>query len=193
MRPTIFTVICVLALPLSAAAQPAAQPRTQTQTNTQSTTRTTTASAPAAPQAPTAPRPQARMLPVNVRLDVTISAMGGTMPPTKKSVSLVTGDGLQGSIRNSASDTRGFPTTPLNIDARPTVLDDGKVRLTLTLTYDTPTSATDSPTAVAAPRAGLNESLQLILESGKPMVVAESPAPIGDFIYTVEVKATILK
>jgi hypothetical protein len=193
-----FAMICAMALPCAAAQQPPQTPqqppRTQTQTTGQSTTRTVTPSAttPPAPPAPPAP-PPVKMLPVNVKIEITITAIGGTVPPTKKTVTLVTGDGLQGSIRNSASDTRGFPTTPFNIDERPTVLPDGKIRLTLTLTYDTPTSTPDSPTAVAAPRAGLNESLQLVLDSGKPIVVAESPAPIGDFIYTVEVKATILK
>jgi hypothetical protein len=39
----------------------------------------------------------------------------------------------------------------------------------------------------------INESLSVILEDGKPMLISQSADPIGDRKVKVEVKATILK
>jgi hypothetical protein len=122
---------------------------------------------------------------VNVRVEVTITEQKGSAPVLKKVVSIVTGDGMSGSIRSSAP-----PQVPLNVDARPTLLADGKIRLIMTVVYEIPNSASE---AQSGRNLSLSENLQLILESGKSIVAAESPDPVGDRQFTVEVKATILK
>jgi len=42
-------------------------------------------------------------------------------------------------------------------------------------------------------KTALHDSVSLILESGKPMIAAQSADPIGDRQVTVEVKATVLR
>jgi hypothetical protein len=159
--------------------------------------RTTAPAAEAPPQAGAAAGPAARRMgqPVNVRVDVTITDQRGSAPPVKKSVSVVVADSMGGRIRSSAEATSGF-SMPLNVDAEPQILSDGKIRLMLNLQYDLASGpgGPEVPTGVGAiRRTTLQENLPLIVESGKSMVVAQSADPIGDRQVTVEVKATILK
>ena len=42
-------------------------------------------------------------------------------------------------------------------------------------------------------KTSIQETLSLILESGKPVVAAQSADPVGDRQVTIEVKATILR
>ena len=87
---------------------------------------------------------------------------------------------------------------PLNIDANPELLADGKIRLGFTVQYDWPApieGGRDLNTATRGTvlKTAMRESVSLILESGKPMVAAQSADPIGDRQVTVEVTATVLK
>jgi hypothetical protein len=131
---------------------------------------------------------------INVKVDVTITDQRGSAVPVKKTVSVVVADSYSGRIRSSADSSGGF-NMPLNVDAEPQILADGKIRLMLNLQYDLPTlSGNETPTRVGEiRRTQLQENLPLILENGKSMVVAQSADPIGDRQVTVEVKATILK
>jgi hypothetical protein len=79
------------------------------------------------------------------------------------------------------------------VDASPTLLADGKIRLAINLQYDWP-----APTEPGGPRGtvtstSLHDQLMLILESGKSIIAAQSADPVGDRQVTVDVKATILK
>src|SRR6267143_4348500 len=89
--------------------------------------------APAAAQAP-APAPRREGQPINVKVDVTITDQRGGAAPIKRSVSVVVGDGFTGLIR-SQSEVFGVGSVPLNIDAEPTLLSDGKVRVRFNLLY----------------------------------------------------------
>lgn len=159
------------------------------------TPRPRTAAAPEATPPAAAPRARREGQPINVRVDVTITDQRGSAAPVKKTVSVVVADSMGGRIRSSAESTGGF-NMPLNIDAEPQILADGKIRLMLNLQYDLPSGAPggEPPAAVGAiRRTQLQENLPLILENGKSMAVAQSADPIGDRQVTVEVKATILK
>ena len=82
----------------------------------------------------------------------------------------------------------------LNVDATPTLLSDGRIKLQLTLSYDWP-GPSDAPTG-GGPRVTtmtLQDSVSLILTDGKSMIAAQSADPVGDRQVTVEVKATIMK
>jgi len=133
----------------------------------------------------------------NVQVELTLTDQAGNATPDKKIVSMVVSSGSWGKIRSAGS---FFPVgTPpvgvdLNVDARPFVSVDGPIQLELTLNYSPPGSAAaiggrDSATA----RTGINQSLTVVLQNGKPLIVSQSADPVSDRKVFVEVKATILK
>jgi hypothetical protein len=145
---------------------------------------------PPAPPAPPLPAPVRKEgQPINIRVETTISETGGNAPPVKKSVIAVAGDGYDASVREIANAQNTGGPTSLNVDASPTILSNGKIRVRVTLQY----SAGQSQPAEARIRTDLRQTLILILESGKPQVVSEASDPLSDRRVTVEVTATILK
>jgi hypothetical protein len=141
---------------------------------------------PAPPQPPAAPLPAAKPTPVaapspprggqpiNIKIELTISESGGDIPPSKKTVSAVIGDGFNGFVRtNHFAGLQG--NVPLNVDAFPVILPNGKIRLTCTLQYNTgsaatPTSGTrdiGSSVGPPPPRTTIQENIVMILESGR--------------------------
>jgi hypothetical protein len=137
--------------------------------------------------------------PINVKIDVTITDQQGSSTPIRKVLSVVVGDGFNGSVR-STSFFNNLPGSngqvPLNMDVYPTLLSDGKVRVDLRLQYDLPSSAAlrnAGGEERQLTRTSLNESVVLVLENGKPMVAAQSAEPVSDRQVTLEVKATILR
>jgi hypothetical protein len=149
----------------------------------------------APPPPPAAPTPDGRLPRVgpNVRVDVTLSDMGGAgAAPTTKAVTITTNDNSWGKLR-AAVTSRAYGVAPLNIDALPIVLSDGRVRLSLTIEYNQGRNPdvegnTDRITGVA-----INQSTTIVLESGKSQQISQSADPIGDRKVSLEVKATILK
>lgn len=127
----------------------------------------------------------------NLQIEITISDQLGGEAPQKKVVSMLVADQTMGRIRASASAQRekvGFVGTGLNVDARPVMLEGDRILLELTVEY-TPyreSQVTQSPTV-------LNESLSVILQSGKPMVVSQAADPVTDRRMTLEVRATVAK
>jgi hypothetical protein len=195
--------LALAALPIMAAlaqppATPPAAPRTPappTAPRTPAPSTAPAAPAPPSPDALAAPRRQGQ--PVNVRLDVTITDQGRAGAPSlKKTVSIVTGDGMGGRIRSSANYS-AIGVVPLNVDAEPELLADGKIRVRVNLQYDLPGSVAGQSAEVSG--AGslrvtqIQETLSLILDNGKPLVAAQSADPVGDRQVTIEIKATVLK
>lgn len=124
----------------------------------------------------------------NVQVELTLTDQNATGTPTKKTVSMVVSSGNWGKIRSSA-DPRAAQVVGLNVDARPFVSTDGLVQLELTLYYyppRVPGQELDRPTE-------LNQSLTVVLQSGKPMLISQSADPGTDRKVTVEAKATVLK
>lgn len=168
--------------------------------------------APAPPQPPTAPKPpdppapppappRREGQPVNVKVELTIVDQQGSGTPTKKTVSVVVADNMTGFIRSTTNYTAPsgrVEAVPLNVDADPQILGDGKIRLRLGVQYDLP-HALAAPPESAERTAGrtfatqLRENLAIIVESGKSIVAAQSADPVGDRQVTLEVKATILR
>ena len=91
--------------------------------------------APAPPPPPPVP-PEPRLVgqSVNIRVDVTITDQRGGAPPLKKTVSVVTADGMGGRIRSQANYAE-IGNVPLNVDAEPFILPDGKIRVRVNLQY----------------------------------------------------------
>ena len=160
---------------------------------------------PGATPAPTPPAPAAETRvnvregqPINIKVDLTITDQRGGNPIFKKTVTVVTADGMGGFIRSTAR-YREIGDVPLNVDTQPRLLPDGKIRVSVNLQYDLPASVDPSDIKNEERRAGpltktsIHENLSLVLESGKPIVAAQSADPVGDRQVTIEVKATILR
>jgi hypothetical protein len=152
-----------------------------------------------APVARPAVAPAARRegQPVNLKIDFTITDQRGGAPAIKRTLTMIVADERTGSIRSQSS-VYQVGDVPLNIDASPSLLTDGKIRLGFNLQYDWPAplegAATSPPTSLARGaviKTALHDSVTLILESGKPVIAAQSADPIGDRQVTVEVKATV--
>jgi hypothetical protein len=158
----------------------------------------------AAPPAAAVPRREGQ--PVNIKIDFTITDQRSSAAAIKRTLTLIVADERTGSIR-SQSNVFQVGDVPLNVDASPSLLTDGKIRLGFNLQYDWPAPLeglaagqdSSNPRAERPPARGtviktaLHDSVMLILESGKPMVAAQSADPIGDRQVTVEVKATVLR
>ena len=90
--------------------------------------------------------------------------------------------------------TDSFTRVPLNMDARGRIRDDNRVQAQVTLDYNRGSvEFGESGTQRVARDSGIRQSVSVILENGKPLVVAQSADPEGDRRVTLELKATILK
>jgi hypothetical protein len=117
---------------------------------------------------------------VNVRYEIRIREEGGPQPITK-TVSMT------GTLHEvSLVRANQGQANPLNVDANPTNIRDGRVLTKLGIEY-TP----QTPTQMS--KLSVRQNISVWLESGKPMVISQSADPLSDRRLTVEVTATILK
>jgi hypothetical protein len=143
------------------------------------------------PVATAAPVPEG--LPINVRIELTITDQAGPGEAGKRTVSMIVADRKNGSIRSQGQVTppgNRFVVT-LNVDATPRIVKDGLIRLDLGLEY-VPKPGTDNVNTGEG-RAQLNERLSLMVESGKPMLISQASDPTSDRRIAVELTVTILK
>ena len=153
----------------------------------------------AAPAPAKAP-PAEVALPVNIKIEVSITDQVGTGPAAKKVVSMIAGDRQNTSIRSSASvpvkvvtGSFTYRNVTINVDARAAVVykEPNKSLVTFGLEYfPRPAGGQEE---MEPGMASINERLGLIFESGKPVVVSQAADPASDRKITVEVTATILK
>jgi hypothetical protein len=157
--------------------------------------------APPPPPGPPTPDGRARKVGPNVRVEVTFTEQRSDAPAQPKTVSVTTGDGHWGRVRAQAHSSI-FGATPLNVDVRPEVQPDGRVVVALTLEYGDkrvvePSPQASGPVMVGQPKqvtdVNMNQSVTVVLDSGKPLVITQAADPTGDRKVTVEVKATILR
>ena len=144
--------------------------------------------APQEPPAPSAPVPvrKSRGRDVNVQIELTISDQAGSSAPEKKVVSLLAADQTMGRVRANAHARQkdiGMVGTVLNVDAYPTVLEGDRILLQVTLEYAPLREQSQQPPTT------LNESINVILQNGKPLVISQAADPVSDRKMTVEVKA----
>jgi hypothetical protein len=118
---------------------------------------------------------------VNIRIELTIVDQRGDTTTPPKTVTMLVEDRQNARIRSS----RGNAT--LNVDGRPEILREGKIRVMLSLEY----SPQDGPDR-ASPMP-IQESVTALLEDGKSLVVSQSADPSGDRKVRLELKATIVK
>ena len=194
MRKHVVLVAVFMLIAAHALAQtPAATPKTP-QTPQEVQTPQTPQAPPLPPPAPAPPAPRREGQPINIRVETTITETGGNAPPLKKTVTAVAGDGFDASVREIATVSPAPPAPPtgptsLNVDASPTILSNGKIRVRVTLQYSAGQAQPSEPRA----RTDIRQTLVLNLENGKPMMISEASDPISDRRVTVEVTATILR
>src|SRR6476660_10552974 len=128
----------------------------------------------------------------NVRVEFTITDQQTGVPTTSKTVMLTTSNRQWGRIRTQIT-SRIYGGAPLNVDARPTVTQDGRISLELTIEYSQGRNSEVEANSDKIVQVSINESLTALLENGKPLLVTQSADPISDRKVTVEVKATIVR
>lgn len=117
----------------------------------------------------------------NIRIELTIVDQRSDASGTPKIVTMLVEDRQSGRIRT------GRGNTNLNVDGRPEILREGRIRVVLSLEYapqDGPDRAAPTP---------IQESITALLEDGKPLVLSQSADPSGDRKVRLEVKATIVR
>ena len=197
----------VIAAPASAgqSAQPAPtiQMPAQTTPPPSRATQTVPSEASLPPRAPALPTVTA-----NVKLDLTITdTYTGT--PVKKTVSMLILNGSNGMIRTANRLANGSQVG-LNVDAAAMIHQGGLITIRLTFEY-TPaqgggpsvstreqietarTQLAEKGLSLTFQPAELHESISVVLQDGKPLLVSQSADPTTDRKVTVEVMATILK
>jgi hypothetical protein len=117
----------------------------------------------------------------NIRIEITITDQRSDAQTPPKTVMLLVEDSQSGRLRTG----RGSAT--LNVDVRPQILREGRVRLLLSLEF-TAQEAADRP---AQPT--IQESLVALVDDGKSLVVSQSADPASDRKVRLEVKATIVR
>lgn len=151
---------------------------------------------------PQAVEPTPRWAPAqNVQLDVKITFEGNPSGPVSKSMRLVAGDrqtalgrsGVEVPVQTSVVvPNPSYRSVGLNVDARPQLQPDGKISLMLKLNFSSilrRESGESGPPSFSSSSTELN----LVLDSGRPLVISQtSDGEVGRG-YSVEVKATILK
>jgi hypothetical protein len=132
-------------------------------------------------------RPRREFQPINVKVDLTLTDQRGGSPAIKRTVTVLAADGYTGSIRTQSQVIQVGPV-PLNVDASPTLLADGKIRLAINLQYDWP-----APTETGSARGTVvSTSLTITDDSRKRQADDRGNAdPVSERQVTVEVKAIL--
>ena len=116
----------------------------------------------------------------NIRVELTITDQRTDVQTPPKTVTLLVEDRQNGRIRT------GRNSIALNVDARPEIIRDNRIRLMLSLEYTPQDTDRTSPMAIS-------ETVAALLEDGKPLIVSQSADPSSDRKVRVEVKATIVR
>jgi hypothetical protein len=173
--------------PAPATTRPAPAPQAESPARTQ----------PAPPREQPARPPEPTGQHLNIKLEVTITDQAGPGEPTRKVVSMFVADRAVGSVRsNGFQSTAGMGTQPvsINVDATPTILRDGSIRLQFGLEYQPrPPLEPQQTTAPLGRLSQLNERLTVILQENKPMLISQAADPGSDRKITVELRASIVK
>ena len=135
---------------------------------------------------------------MNVRLELTITDQRGTTPAISKTVTMTLADRHHGRIRTQGDvrTPQGFRPVLLNVDGNATIIQGGRARVMLTIEYrpmDRPLALGTEAENDGSTTPNINESLTVILDDGKPMVVSQSADPSTDRKVKVEAKITLLK
>ena len=146
-----------------------------------------------APPADQGRRPGPTGQPINIKLELTITDQSGPGAAGKRTVSMILADGHHGSIRSTGRVVVAGDSYPvgLNLDAQPSIRNDNKIQLSLTLEYQPKPENENARTGEG--RSALTERLTLMVESGKPIVISQAADPTSDRRISAELTATIVR
>jgi hypothetical protein len=182
IAPTPLPPVDVDVVVATAAQTPAPAQAPVPQPGAKTTQTTPTPQAPVTQVVPGPPK-KIRGRDVNVQIELTITEHQGGAAGEKRVVSMIVADAAFGRIRSTASQD-----VKLNIDATPTMLDNDRIALELTIEYIPIT-----PEGAARRPAGLLEMLTVILQNGKPLQISQAADPTIDRRITAEVRASVMK
>jgi hypothetical protein len=182
IAPTPLPPVDVDVVVATAAQTPAPAQAPVPQPGAKTTQTTPTPQAPVTQVVPGPPK-KVRGRDVNVQIELTITEHQGGAAGEKRVVSMIVADAAFGRIRSTASQD-----VKLNIDATPTMLDNDRIALELTIEYIPIT-----PEGAARRPAGLLEMLTVILQNGKPLQISQAADPTIDRRITAEVRASVMK
>jgi hypothetical protein len=167
--------------------QPGQQGQQGQQGQGQQPTQAPQAVTPRPPNAPNIAGPNNQGMPAhtNIRLELTITDTF-TGSPVKKTVTMIVLQNNGGMIRTTSAD--GWSN--LNVDAVAAAYTSGLVSVRMTFEYTPPLGK--EPTVSSRPPR-LNESITVVLQDGKPLMVSQSADPATDRKVTADLTATILK
>lgn len=131
---------------------------------------------------------------VNIRVEVAINDQTGAAEPGQKTVTMIVADGHTGNVRSTAHVRYAgdrYRPIEINADARPTIIAGNRIQLDLGLEYQPVGGSPNESGPEGMTRMTQRQSL--ILESGKPLLVAQAADPASDRKVTVQVTATIVQ
>jgi hypothetical protein len=136
---------------------------------------------------------------VNIRIDATVTELRADQVLGKKVLTVTVVDGRSGLVRSTqripyrvkGNSEFNYQAAPLNMDAQARLREDGRVLVSLTLDYRGGSAGASPETDTLD--EGIRQSVAVVLESGKPLVVAQSADAVGDRRVMLELTATILK
>jgi hypothetical protein len=193
--------VCALAIVIGQITGPVSGSARGLQDQDQPNAEQTAQPTPKPTQTPDSPRrPQIPPGP-NVRVEITITDQNGSNTPVKKTLSVIAADRFNGAVRSkvivalpgpegAAVKSLRYEELPLNVDVKTEVMDNGLIRIQLSLHYET---YNDSRESGAAVRSVVTGNQTMMLENGKPLVVSQSADAATDRKVTLELKATILR
>lgn len=163
--------------------------------------------APPAPQEPAAPaapaaKPAEQERPARpaasnrtVRLVVTITTTAESAEPLRRTATMLVLDGNRGSVRSGDQVRRndgGLVPVGIKVDAGPQLLDDGRIRVFLSLEYSPAYPAATDSTGQARDSSG-QAQVTVIVVDGKPTVVSETSDASTGRKAVVELTASVIK
>ncbi len=181
--------LCLLASTVAVAAQDAPPPPPAPPAKT----------LPTPPPPPPLPPPPLSAAVRNVQVDVSVTSGEGAAA-VKKHMTVVAADGqlalgrsgIEVPVEMAPGGNITYRSVGMNVDARPRILEAGKVGVNLKLKFNTVLKAEGQQPG--RPSFGnADTEMYVVLDSGKPLVMSHTADGETGRAFSVEVKATILK
>jgi hypothetical protein len=131
----------------------------------------------------------------NVKFELTITDQRTEGPAVVKTVSATVVDRSSARIRTSGAvrTPMGMRDVVLNVDATPTLVNvNGVMKMRLSMSIEYRPVALESDTEKSSTPT-ISETITVVLEDGKPLVISQSADPATDRKVKVEVKASIMR
>ena len=120
--------------------------------------------------------------PVNIKLDFTVTDQRDGQAAAPRTITMMIADRSRGQIRSG-----GAGGQMLNVDARPEIVRDSRMRVDVNFDYRAPQSEADK----APPM--LTQSIASVVDDGKPLVITQWSEMGSNRTIRVELRASVQK